>query len=89
MSKRVLTFAGDMGFYRMISATTCVSQAPPVNEQNAYGTVLSDGLPVICMHGGSGWLCASCALKIYEEESRETGIDRHFREQTESTEGGQ
>jgi len=39
---------------------------------NAYGLLIGvyeDGseLPVICDHGGSGWLCVACAEKICPE----------------------
>ena len=37
---------------------------------NAYGLVVRDyeggELPVTCAHGGSGWLCVSCAESIME-----------------------
>lgn len=38
-------------------------------SRNAYGLVISkDGYPVICGHGGSGWLCNSCADQITKDE---------------------
>ena len=43
-------------------------------EENAYGTVViwdeanQKDVPVICMHGGSMWLCPSCADAIVEEQ---------------------
>ena len=42
-------------------------------EGNAYGEILSvdkqgKQIPVICGHGGSMWLCRSCANKIMQEE---------------------
>lgn len=34
---------------------------------NAWGTVLSEeGLPYICGHGGSQWLCEDCAEAILQ-----------------------
>jgi hypothetical protein len=42
-------------------------------NENAYGTVVSYDpvqekfLPVICMHGGSMWLCLDCAVAILLE----------------------
>ena len=39
----------------------------PEGERNAYGTVVTkEGTPVICTHGGSMWLCESCAKAILE-----------------------
>ena len=38
--------------------------SPEYFELNAYGLVVSDDkdeLPLNCGHGGSGWLCRSCA----------------------------
>lgn len=47
-------------------------------ELNAYGTVVCqrfsdkypdlvlETIPVICLHGGSAWLCASCAKSILD-----------------------
>lgn len=44
------------------------------NPVNYYGRLLSlqeDGryIPVICMHGGSMWLCAGCAQMILQSEA--------------------
>lgn len=39
---------------------------------NAFGTVVcwdeasGKNIPVICMHGGSGWLCPECADRIVQ-----------------------
>ena len=39
---------------------------------NAYGTVVcydetnKKNIPVICGHGGSGWLCPECAERIVQ-----------------------
>lgn len=41
--------------------------------RNAYGEIMSWNeanqkfIPVICMHGGSSWLCRECANKIKED----------------------
>jgi hypothetical protein len=44
------------------------SNSGPEGETNAYGTIRTkDGDPVICSHGGSMWLCSSCAEKILEQ----------------------
>ena len=63
---------------------------------NAYGSVMSqeaDGslIPVICMHGGSRWLCLECAKKLmeeqrlidmkFEEEQRLNDLDDRFRQE--------
>jgi len=41
----------------------------PNSLENAFGTVLSkDHLPYICGHGGSAWLCPSCAKKILSSD---------------------
>jgi hypothetical protein len=41
------------------------SDSGPENETNAYGKVVNkDGGPVICGHGGSMWLCQSCADEV-------------------------
>ena len=37
-----------------------------IDPENAYGTVLLDGVAVICGHGGSMWLCRKCAESIVE-----------------------
>ena len=42
--------------------------------ENAYGEIMAqydDGneFPVICMHGGSMWLCRGCKIKILGEQS--------------------
>jgi hypothetical protein len=60
--------------------TNEVRRQPAPGETNAYGLVKRDGANVICTHGGSTWLCKSCADRIWEEENRETGINRYFRE---------
>ena len=51
-------------------------------QPNAYGTVLVEKfnpqyptitletLPVICMHGGSGWLCGSCAWEMQQKHGQ-------------------
>lgn len=32
---------------------------------NAFGTLVTDGgTPIICMHGGSDWLCEGCAREL-------------------------
>lgn len=47
-----------------------------LGEKNVYGSVVYvkclngvefERLPVICMHGGSMWLCKECAEKMLEE----------------------
>jgi hypothetical protein len=41
------------------------------NGANYYGRLLHDGIPVICGHGGSMWLCAECAEAIMAHQERE------------------
>ena len=46
---------------------------------NAYGSVLAeydDGsrMGVICGHGGSAWLCLTCAQECMEKQSKELNI---------------
>jgi len=49
------------------------------NPENAFGEILSisgdKAIPVICMHGGSMWLCRSCADRImeFQEAARAAG----------------
>jgi hypothetical protein len=41
------------------------SNQGPKGEENAYGTIYTkEGSVVICSHGGSQWLCRSCAEEI-------------------------
>lgn len=45
----------------------CDRENQEMLSKNAFGLVLSeDGSTVICMHGGSGWLCHGCAKAICE-----------------------
>lgn len=44
------------------------SDSGPAGEDNAYGELTIDGGPIICGHGGSMWLCRSCAEKIKKLE---------------------
>lgn len=61
------------------------SDSGPPNQQNAYAEVLSVGedgkvLPIICMHGGSMWLCRSCAdefLRVSPTTARRATVDEH------------
>jgi hypothetical protein len=41
------------------------------NPDNFYGRLLHDGIPVICGHGGSMWLCQACAMAIWKHAQRE------------------
>jgi hypothetical protein len=51
--------------------------AEPLKHTNAYGEILclatinklTGYLPVICGHGGSGWLCLHCADDIWKQHS--------------------
>jgi hypothetical protein len=62
----------------------------PVNVWGAVKRRSENGemLNVICDHGGSEWLCESCARTLQAEveftRNVETGIERHFREQEEA-----
>ena len=70
-------------------------QGVPDFPMNAKGYILSpwsDGtnlVPVICGHGGSEWLCGSCASAIYREAwlalHVPTGIERYFAEHPEAS----
>lgn len=51
--------------------------SPQITESrygsNAFGSVLAlyddnSRIPVICMHGGSAWLCYECAVKLIKKE---------------------
>lgn len=69
--------ANDTRFFWADSsdARTSLLSCEGINERdNAYGQLLSthasspDGIPVICGHGGSMWLCRSCAEKFWNEQ---------------------
>lgn len=39
------------------------------HPDNWYGRVLHNGIPVICGHGGSMWLCAACGHHLIEHQT--------------------
>lgn len=44
------------------------SNSGPANEDNAFGEVVDmEGRGCICTHGGSSWLCRSCAERILKD----------------------
>lgn len=50
------------------------------NQDNYYGRLvvqtdnaIAGYMPVICGHGGSMWLCASCAQALLEHQTKENG----------------
>jgi hypothetical protein len=50
-----------------------------------YPTIVLETLPVICMHGGSAWLCGSCAqrlLLVGRNTPHEAGKPTEAKEQT-------
>lgn len=58
--------------------TKCIFKIHPERKKvpnpdvNAFGTVVSiqkdnTEIPVICLCGGSCWLCPECAIRIVEE----------------------
>lgn len=78
--------------YKLIGqmSNVVMREYPRVGERNVFGSVKSRAengelLNVICQHGGSMWLCESCARRIQEQVeftlNAESGIDRHFREE--------
>lgn len=58
------------------------SDAGPEGEENHFGRILYDGVPAICTHGGSQWMCKSCAEAILAHEPRDPKVSeghvRHF-----------
>lgn len=46
-------------------------RSSPLDNGNAFGLVIdvddkNQETPIICLHGGSHWLCANCATKLLQ-----------------------
>lgn len=60
---------------------TVVANAPfGTRDQNCFGAVMAEGYehPVICGHGGSEWLCWTCAAVLHEQQNQPTGIAKMY-----------
>lgn len=55
-----------MSGYQYVSDSQYRTWETRERPDNWYGRVLHDGVPVICGHGGSMWLCAACGQRILE-----------------------
>ena len=55
-----------MSGYQYVTDSSFRTWETRETPDNWYGRVLHDGVPVICGHGGSMWLCAACGMAILE-----------------------
>ena len=66
----VITTYDFDGYYRDQLRRQYAATGQSIDPENAYGTVLSNGVAVICGHGGSMWLCRGCAEQIVKQAAK-------------------